>query len=63
MPDDEELTAAELQEIRKDMERAVDSRNPKKFRQILEQIGVDPDGPIGKKRMAAFYKACNLDKP
>ena len=63
MQNEEDLTDEELEEIGKDMERAVDSRNPMKFRRLLEQLGVDPDGKIGRKRMAAFYRACNLDIP
>jgi hypothetical protein len=62
MPE-EELTPEELEQIGRDMERAVDSRNPIKFRRLLEQLGVDPDGKIGKKRMAAFYRASNMDMP
>jgi hypothetical protein len=60
---EEELTPEELEQIGRDMERAVDSRNPAKFRRLLEQLGVDPNGEIGKKRMAAFYRACNMDMP
>jgi len=63
MQSEEDLTAEELQQIRMDMERAVDSHDPKKFRRLLEQLGVDPDGKVGQKRMAAFYRACNMDIP
>jgi hypothetical protein len=63
MQPEEELTNEELQQIRRDMGRAVDSHDPKKFRRLLEQLGVDPDGKVGKKRMAAFYRACNMDMP
>jgi len=52
-----------LHQIGQDMARAVDSCNPKKFKQLLRQLNVDPESPMGKKRMAAFYRACNMDIP
>jgi hypothetical protein len=63
MAEEEGLSKEELEQIRKDMERAVDARDPQKFRRLLMQIDVDPDGEVGKKRMAAFYRACNMDLP
>ncbi|MGA7342846.1 MAG: hypothetical protein WBE72_10120 [Terracidiphilus sp.] len=61
--EEEGLSNEELRQIRKDMERAVDAHDPKKFRRLLLQLEVDPDGEVGKKRMAAFYRACNMDLP
>jgi hypothetical protein len=59
----EEIDREVLQQMRVDMARAVDTHDAKKFRQLLIQLGVDPGSAIGKKRMAAFYKACNIDPP
>jgi hypothetical protein len=63
MAEEDGLSKEELREIGKDMERAVDKRSPRLFRQLLTQLGVDPDGEMGKKRMEAFYRACNMDRP
>jgi hypothetical protein len=57
----EEIDREMLEQMRVDMARAVDTHDAKKFRRLLMQLGVDPESAIGKKRMAAFYRACNID--
>jgi hypothetical protein len=60
---DEGRSAEELREIRDLMSKAIDARDPKKFARALRWLDVDPNSPLGRKRMAAFYRACNLDEP
>ena len=60
---EEERSAEELREIRELMSKAIDARDPKKFARALRWLDVNPDSPLGRKRMAAFYRACNLADP
>jgi hypothetical protein len=52
-----------LREYRKDVERAVLARDADKFRRVLRKLDIDPSSAIGKKRMAAFYRSCDMDDP
>jgi hypothetical protein len=54
---------ARLRQLRLDMARAVDSCDPDKFKRILLELEIVPGSSIWRKRMAAFYRACDMDAP
>jgi hypothetical protein len=54
---------AQLRQLRLDMKRAVDSCDPEKFKRVLVELEIVPGSTIWRKRMAGFYRACNMDEP
>lgn len=54
---------ARLRQLRLDMKRAVDSCDPDKFKRVLLELEIVPESATWRKRMAGFYRACNMDEP
>jgi hypothetical protein len=53
----------ETAQLRLDMKRAVDSFDPEKFKRVLRELEIVPGSAIWRKRMAGFYRACNMEEP